>query len=43
MSDFFIWNKENLILAALAGVSFAVTYEPAAFFIRRWLAKRYEK
>jgi hypothetical protein len=42
MSDFWFWNSENLILASLAGVAFAATYEPAAFFIRRWLAKRFK-
>jgi len=42
MSDFLWFNKENLILASLAGIAFAVTYEPAAFFIRRWLAKRFQ-
>lgn len=41
MSDFIVWNKENIILAACAGLLFAVTYEPAAYFIRRWLKKRW--
>lgn len=42
MSDFLIFNKENIVLALVAGVVFAATYEPAAFFIRRWLAKRFK-
>lgn len=40
--DFMTWNRENIILAMFAGVAFAVAYEPAAFFIRRYLQKRFK-
>lgn len=42
MHDFFLWNRENIVLAMIAGVAFAITYEPIAYFIRRWL-KRLDK
>jgi hypothetical protein len=42
MSEFLLWNKENVLLALVAGAAFAITYEPAAYFIRRWL-KRFDK
>lgn len=39
--DFIIWNKENIGLAVIAGLAFAVSYEPAAYFLRRWMKKRW--
>lgn len=42
MSDFWLWNKENIVLALIAGAAFALTYEPIAYFVRRWL-KRFDK
>lgn len=41
IADLWAFHKENLILTAAAAAIFALIYEPAAHFLRRYLRNRY--